>query len=228
VSGYAMGDATAMFGQPSDLSVYSSAFIGGLGALVAKTNVKGILQVNLDSTDSFGQNEYPNYLYYNPFATEKIIDFDGGLTPYDLYDTITKAIVAHNVTGVVHLKVPANSSKVVMVLPANSTYSIESGCIVINDKTVSRLQAAVNLTNIATRQELTAATDIGISYSAPKNDVVTAMKISFGPIVVYDGEPVMLFNYDKALLPDTDYTMKVEITTQNGLVDYVTKRVVCR
>jgi hypothetical protein len=29
------------------------------------------------------------------------------------------------------------------------------------------------------------------------------------------------------LLPDTDYTFKVEILTTNGLSDYVTKRVIC-
>ena len=34
------------------------------------------------------------------------------------------------------------------------------------------------------------------------------------------------FSYDKIFLPDTDYTLKIEIETEKGMKDYVTKRVV--
>jgi len=228
VTGYAMGDATAMFGQPCDLSVYSSAFIGGLGALVDPTNVKGILRVNLDVTDSFGDSSNPSYLYYNPYESEQTIDFVGSDTPYDLYDTVSKSTVARNVSGTVHVQVPAKGAKVITVLPARSTLTAEDNAILANGEPLAMLQASVNFTDLTTRQELTDQSDILLETETPKGDSVTSMKISFGNIVAYEGEAVTSFRYDKTLLPDTDYTLKVEITTAKGLTDYVTKRVVCR
>ncbi|MFA5481152.1 MAG: hypothetical protein WC282_02040, partial [Bacilli bacterium] len=72
------------------------------------------------------------------------------------------------------------------------------------------------------------ASAISFNTHAPFGDEVTNMKIFFGDILAYDGLPLTEFSYDKALLADTDYTLKVEIITANGLRDYVTKRVVCR
>lgn len=228
MTGYAMGDATTMFGQPSDLSLYSSAFIGGLGAVAQKTNVNGILRIDLNATDSFGPSQMPGYLFYNPYNQAYIVNYEGPEYAYDLFDALSQTILARNVSGSVHLRVPTKQSLVVRQLPANSVPSMADNGVVIADELIARKQAAVNLTNITTRQELTSSSDINIAMSAPLDDEIVNMKVYFGDILAYDGEPLATYRYNKALLPDTDYTMRIEILTAQSRYDYVTKRVVCR
>ncbi|MCK7484300.1 MAG: hypothetical protein MZU97_01155 [Bacillus subtilis] len=214
VDGLAMGDATAMFSQPSDLSVYSSAFIGALGGMVSQTNVKGILQIDLNRTDSFGRNEYSQYLYYNPYSTFRTVEFVGGSSRYDLFDAVTKRIVARNVSGNVNIDIPAASSRLLVVLPARSEYVVAGNDILVNDVIVAQYQVAVSLPNLSSRQELTSASNIQIAYSSPSNDSITRMDIYFGTILVYSGVPITSFRYNKSLLPDTDYTLRVLITSK--------------
>ena len=228
VNGYAMGDATAMFGQPSDLSIYSSAFIGGMAALVNETNVEGILSVNLNATDSFGDNSDPSFLLYNPFDDDKVVKFNVGPESVDVFDLVTNGYVATNVKNTVDIRIPSHSSKVLRLIPRGSILSIDGNFITLNNERISEYQAAVNFVDLSTRAELTSASVISFETAAGKDDEVTNMKIFFGDILAYDGEPVSEFSYQKSLLPDTDYTMKVEITTALGRTDYVTKRVICR
>ncbi|MFA5421175.1 MAG: hypothetical protein WC344_00060 [Bacilli bacterium] len=228
VDGYAMGDATVMFSQPCDLSVYSSAFIGGMGALVDQTDVDGILKVDLNATDSFGDNLYPTYLFYNPFDSDKVVTLDVGDQASKVFDLVTNGLVASNVENNINLLIPSQSSKVVRILPQRSNLVALDQYIIADGNLLSRYQAAVNFVGLSTRQQLTASSVIVLETFCPTGDEIANMKISCGNIVIYDGEPISEFSYDKSLLPDTDYTLKVEITTQKGLSDYVTKRVVCR
>ncbi len=227
VTGYAMGDATTMFGQPSDLSLYSSAFIGSLGAIVSETDVNAILKIDLNKTDSFGDNDRATHLFYNPYGEDRVITYDGPSESYDLFDLKTTRILARNVNNDVRIRVPARSSLVTIALAGGSVPVIANHDIMIGDEQIARYQAAVNLTNITTRQQLTSATDITMSYEAPLNDEISSMRIYFGDILVYEGTPITTYRYNKSQLPNTDYTLKVEIESQHGLTDYVTKRVVC-
>jgi hypothetical protein len=227
-TGYAMGDATTTFGEPSDLSVYSSAFIGGLGAIVNPTDVTGILKCDLNATDSFGDNDYPTYLIYNPYESAQRVAFSAGEGEHDLFDAAYEEVVGKNVSGTVYLTIPALSSRVVRVLPAESQITETGGVFALGDAVLCTSRPSVNFTNLVNRQELTSATQIGLDVEASEFDAVTSMKITFGDILTYDGTPVDVFSYDKSLLPDTDYTLKVEITTASGATDYVSKRVVAR
>ena len=227
VRGLAMGDATAMFGQPSDLSLYSSAFIGALGGIVEETDVKGILKIDLNATDSFGANEYKNYLLYNPYDQAKTVSFDGGKDAFDIFDQATKTVVARNAKGRVNVSVPAKSSVVLVVLPPRSDYVRVGNEVKVNNVTIARYSAAVNV-DLSSRQEINSDSRIKIDFSSPKGDKVVGMRISFDGIVAYEGVPIGEFSPDKSILPDTDYTMRVTIVTENGLTDTASKRVVVR
>jgi hypothetical protein len=93
---------------------------------------------------------------------------------------------------------------------------------------IAEYKASVNILDIHSRQELTSNSILNVEYFAPLKDEVSTMKIYFDDILAYDGRPLTEFSYDKSILPDTDYTLKIEITTKNGLTDYATKKVVCR
>lgn len=228
INGYAMGDATTLFDQPSDISLYSSVLLGGMGALVAPTDVNGILKINLNATDSFGDNLYQTYMFYNPYAEEKIITFEGLATRYDLFDLTSNSVFGRNLQGNVRILLEKERALVLKVLPANSYLKVEGDTIFCGENIIAKKSPAVELLNIETRQELTEATPIEIKYTGLEDDDIVNMKIAFDDILVYDGEPVETFFYDKNLLPDTDYTLKVVIETKNGLQDYVTKKVICR
>jgi hypothetical protein len=228
IDGLAMGDATAMFSQPSDLSIYSTAFIGALGGIVESTNVNGILQIDLNQTDSFGRNDYDQYLYYNPYSTDRTIKFVGADQRYDLFDAVNKRVVARNVSGTVNVTIPAEASSLLVVLPAKSQFFLSGSDILVGNVIVAQIQVAVSLPTLASRQELTSSSAIQIRYSSPVSDPIVKMDLYFGSILVYSGNPVTSFSYNKALLPDTDYTFRVVITSDKGRVDVATKRVIAR
>jgi hypothetical protein len=229
VNGLAMGDATAMFGQPSDLSIYSSAFVGALGGMVSPTNVHGILRIDLNKTDSFGLNQYAQSLFYNPHASQRTIQYHPQtMERYDLFDAVTKQIVARNVQGQVNVRIQPKEARLLIELPANSRFDRQGDQVLVNGIVVSTYKPAVNITNLSSRQELTRSSDIRFSYQANRGDEVVRMQIYFGTILAYDGAPLPVFRYDKSLLPDTDYTMKVVITTALGRTDVASKRVVAR
>ena len=227
VLGLAMGDGTTMFGIPSDLSVYSSVYTGMLGSIVSETNVEGILRLNLNVTDSYGMNDYPYYLYYNPYDEDKSVTFTGNLDGYDLFETTTKTLMAKNVSGTVPITVPSHSSIIISVLPANSRIERVGNDVMVDEQVIAKYQASVNILNLSPMQQLTSSSEINFNYFAPQNDEITNMKIYFNDILVYDGIPISSYSYDKADLPDTDYTLKVVVQTTSGLTDYATKRVVC-
>jgi hypothetical protein len=228
VNGYAMGDATTIFNQPSDLSLYSSVFLGGMGALVSQTDVNGILQIDLNATDSFGNNDYPTYLFFNPYSEDKIFTFNGTTTNYDLFDATSNSIFGRNLVGNTRILLRKESGIVLKVLPANSYLKLENDTFYLGENILNKKHPAVEFLNINTRQELTEDSPIKIAYTGLHDDDVINMKIYFGSILAYDGEPVTTFYYEKDILPDTDYTLKIVIETNNGLTDYVTKKVVCR
>jgi hypothetical protein len=229
VSPIAMGDATSMFSSPSDLSLYSASHIGYLGAIVSETNINGILSLDLNATDSFGQNSYPTHLYYNPFEMKKVIEVSVGTGYHDLFDSVTKQIVARNVTGTVRIDIPASSSRVIVTLPAMSKYQIVNNQILVNKIPIAYYQAAVNITSPGhSRYQLQTNDVIRFSYSIPKNDEITRMVVYYGDIIAYDGIAVNEIPYNKNILPDTDYVLKVIIYTKNGLRDQSSSRVICR
>jgi hypothetical protein len=226
VNGYAMGDGTTMFGIPSDLSLYSSAFIGLLGGIVSETNVEGILKLDLNATDSYGNNDFKHYAFYNPYEEDKVITFTSE-DSYDLYDISTHRFIAKNITGSANLKIPAETTLVVVKLPANTNLDLIGNYIYFNEQAIARKNAAINILNLNSRQEISSETEIMFSSYVPKNDSINNMKIYFNEILVYDGGYISSYNYDKSDLPDTDYTMRVIITTNNGLTDTASKRLIC-
>ena len=59
------GDPTVYNWAKTDFSLYSGASMGMLASLYEKTNVEGILKIDLSVGDYFN-DLYPTYLLYNP------------------------------------------------------------------------------------------------------------------------------------------------------------------
>ncbi|MET3114463.1 hypothetical protein AAKU52_002197 [Pedobacter sp. CG_S7] len=81
--------------EVSQFSVYGSAHVGIFGGIVKETEVQGILQLDLNATDFYGDNRFPVYLYYNPYTTKKTILIKVSATEKtDVYNLLTKKRVA--------------------------------------------------------------------------------------------------------------------------------------
>lgn len=140
----ALGDGPQWVkGQPetSMFSLYSSAQVGIFGAIVKKTNVDKILQLDCTATDFYQEKSFPTYLYYNPYDTEQSVCFyNGEKSGVDLYDALTHEFVKEDVKDEGCFNIQAKSARLLVVLPAGSEVTLKAGNYVSGDKIVAYAQ----------------------------------------------------------------------------------------
>ncbi|KQC00573.1 hypothetical protein AQF98_13070 [Pedobacter sp. Hv1] len=108
----------------SQFSVYGSGHVGIFGSIVAKTNVEGILKLDVLATDFYKNKAYPTYLIYNPYQENKVINYKiKGKKPVDLYDAIAQKFIAKNVTEKRNIAIPKNGSVLIVETVAGSKLS---------------------------------------------------------------------------------------------------------
>ncbi|MEO6547002.1 MAG: hypothetical protein ABIN94_03355 [Ferruginibacter sp.] len=105
--------------EVSQYSVYGSGHVGIFGSIIRTTNVEGILQLNLLATDFYHDKAYPSYLYYNPYATSKIVSIkvETG-KKVDLYNTVSGTFIARNITSQTQLKLSPKTAAVIVMVPS--------------------------------------------------------------------------------------------------------------
>ena len=118
VSPYATGDAIKNKWAKTDFSLYSGSHAGVFGALIGRTNVEGIVQVDLLATDYFRGPAYPTYLFYNPYPEEKVVEIPIGAEPTNIYDAVRKEFVVQGAQGRAFLSIPSDTAAVVVLIPA--------------------------------------------------------------------------------------------------------------
>jgi len=129
---YATGDAKSHRWGNTNLGLYGSSFAGIFGGIVEKTDVPGILQLDLLATDYFRDQAYPTYLYYNPHGQDKKVTLNIEKAS-DLYDTVTKSFIARNVSGQTSVNIVADSAMVLVVVPEGCKAVHKGGRLLIND-----------------------------------------------------------------------------------------------
>jgi hypothetical protein len=141
VSPVAVGDGPQWTkGQPetSMFSLYSSAQVGIFGAIIKKTNVDKILQLNCNATDFYQTHSFPTYLYYNPYDSSKSISYENTEKfEVDLYDIINHEYVGKRVSTQSYFTVDASTAKVIVVLPAGSKIKKDENQYKVGDKIVA-------------------------------------------------------------------------------------------
>jgi len=107
--------------EVSQFSVYGSGHVGIFGAIVEKTNIEGILKLNVLATDFYRNKAYPTYLVFNPYSQNKIINYKvKGAKKVDLYDAVAQKFIAKNVSAKRNLIVTGNQSVLIVEVPAGS------------------------------------------------------------------------------------------------------------
>ena len=131
VSPVAIGDGPKWVeGQPEEsmFSLYSTSIVGILGAIVNKTEVNGILALDCNATDFYGTNEYPTFLYYNPYDEHKEVTYPSD-SNVDLFDVLSKTYIAKNKSGNLMVQLPSKKAALVVALPADTKLSVKDGKI---------------------------------------------------------------------------------------------------
>ena len=123
--------------NPSEsmFSLYSTSPVGILGAMVSETSESGILRINCNTTDFYSERPYPVYLYYNPHAENKVIDYYSE-EKVDLFDIVTKKYIARGKSGSFEIELPALNASVIVELPSGMKLRSVDGRIVTKDNHV--------------------------------------------------------------------------------------------
>ena len=117
----AMGDAVKGGWAATDLSLYSGSSVGYLASIIQKTNIDGILQIDLNKTDFRAENAYPNYLYYNPTTISQSVQLNLPIGSFDIYDVISESILRSNVTGTTNFSIAADNVRLLVIYPTGKT-----------------------------------------------------------------------------------------------------------
>ncbi|GAG65491.1 unnamed protein product [marine sediment metagenome] len=128
---YATGDAMG-HSFPSNLGLYGSSHVGYLAAVVNRTNMEKILQLDCLATDFFHEKAYPTYLYYNPFPEYKKVKIEVGTQLVDLYDLVSQTFLKRNVSGTVVFNIMSDSAMVLVLAPAGGKVSYQKGKMIID------------------------------------------------------------------------------------------------
>ncbi len=128
-------------GQPEEsmYSLYSSSQVGIFGAIIKKTNVEKILQLDCNVTDFYGKNEFPTYLYYNPYDEAKEVSFIGHEGISDLYDALTQTVLVEGAKEADSFTIPAKGARLLIVLPNGSKLEKNKSQVTTNGKIVTYL-----------------------------------------------------------------------------------------
>ncbi len=133
---YATGDAIRTGGGQTNLGLYGSSHVGYLASLLQTTDISGILLLDVNKTDFFGQNSFPSYVVYNPYSSNQLVTLPLGSSTYDIYDAISQTIVKTSATGNSQISVPANQAMLLVYLPPNAPTTIANGKLMLGSKVV--------------------------------------------------------------------------------------------
>lgn len=138
VSPVAIGDGPKWIdSNPTEsmMSVYSTAPIGILGAIVDTTNVKGVLKLDCNATDFYSARPYPVFMVYNPYAKKRSVVYKVA-KPCDLFDVVSKRYVARNVQEQTSINIGGHTAQVIYELPLGTKLSVGNGQIRTNDNQI--------------------------------------------------------------------------------------------
>jgi len=108
-------------GQPKEsmFSLYSTSIAGIFGAIVHKTDIEGILALDCNVTDFYGENKYPEFLYYNPYPQTKTVTYSS-VQSVDVFDLISKNYLSKGKKGNISITLPAGEAALVVILPSGT------------------------------------------------------------------------------------------------------------
>ncbi len=132
-SPYATGDAIDGGWAQTNLMLYGSSHVGYLAAIINKTNIEGILQLDLLKTDFYKQEAFPTYLYFNPFDNEKTVQLNLPGGTHKIYDVISKQVISENLNGTATFAIDPKGVVMPVIIPQTAVISIQGNTTFADD-----------------------------------------------------------------------------------------------
>jgi len=120
----------------SQFSVYGSGHVGIAGAIISKTNVENILQLNLLATDFYRGNALPSFLYYNPNPEPKEVTISVGKIPLKIYDAMQRVFIADKVENNFAFTIDKEKASLLVMVPQNAVISVKDGKLYADDTVI--------------------------------------------------------------------------------------------
>ncbi|HET9055142.1 MAG TPA: hypothetical protein VFM90_13270, partial [Cyclobacteriaceae bacterium] len=130
------GDAKRNGWAPTNLGLYGSSSIGYLAAALDKTDVEGILLLDLNKTDFFTSDAYPSFALYNPHTENKVVTLTLPAGSHDIYDAISEAVIVSGASGTATVTVKADEAVLLVYVPAGSSLVDVNGKLMADGKVV--------------------------------------------------------------------------------------------
>lgn len=214
----AMGDPLLYGWADTDRGIYSGAPVGMMAAMMAPTEVEGIVQFDLLKTDYAHQAAYPTYLYFNPYEETKTVSFQVGDECCDLYDSASGSMLMEHVTGEVQLPLAAARSTVVVVVPSGAAWCRRGADTYADGVFVGSARSAIRVTAPADGATVAGAVEV-TTRAYLNNDEAQSMVVTLGDEVVYEGPYAESVKADARACAPGSAVLRVRLTTKNGYVE---------
>ena len=117
----------------TQFSVYGSGHVGIAGAIISRTNIKNILQLDLLATDFYSAEAFPSYLYYNPNPEAKDVIVSVGENEVKIYDATKRAFISQTAKGKFTFKLDKENSAILVFVPKDAKIEIKEGKLYADD-----------------------------------------------------------------------------------------------
>ncbi len=220
------GDPTVYGWAETDLSLYSGSHIGIFSSLFDETNVEGILKIDTNVSDYYTES-YPTYSMYNPHDVAKTVNYEISTNKtVDLYNAITKEVIATGVSGTVPIEIDADDSVVIVELENNSTIVQEGLSYYVNGTYIATDALTVQILNVSHNQVIDKKFKLQLYAKTYKSgDGVKSVKVTIGD-KVYTFDSIDNIEIPVKDLVEKAHILNVEVEMESGLKDYDQVRVI--
>lgn len=127
--------------KPWNISLYMGNHVGFLGGIMQATSEPGIVAWDCVKTDWFHPAAFPTRLVYNPFPEKKSFRLDAGTKSSDVYDLVSRRVIARGVSRSASFQLPGETAAVLVLVPTGRGEPRVEGHRLISAGTVIDWQA---------------------------------------------------------------------------------------
>ncbi|WP_160143730.1 LamG-like jellyroll fold domain-containing protein [Chryseolinea soli] len=215
---YATGDAVNGGWAETNLSLYSSSSVGYLAAVVDPTDVDGILLLDVNKTDFFGQHKFPSFLAYNPYGVPKVVTLPLGAQTYDIYNAISETVIKTSVTGNTTLTIPADEAVLLVYLPQNATTVAKAGKLYVGNDVVDYhygydFTGKLRIKSLDTKEERAEFNQVVDVYGAAENATGATTYSWYVNDILKESSSSGIFHWT---VPEVEGTYKILLKITSG------------
>jgi len=169
----------------------------------------------------FLNKSYPTYLLYNPYSETKEVTYTvNSSTKVDLYDSVTKKVIARDVESSTKLSIAAFDSLVIVELPKDAGISFEDGNYYVNNKFIATSEATIQVINYLNNDEVSGKFQIKIALlSNYPDDKIKKIEVAInkGKEIEFTDPNKLLFSTQEIGYGGSNFTITVYF--ESGLID---------